>query len=143
LLVASRLLRIPSNLRTLPGKIKVCSGRDKRDAGVALETVIDATPTAFVCAVVALWLAEAEPINPKVTDWFASGAPDAFVTVAETVTGLTQDGYTFPYGQYGAAGVVSLDGYFYETCTFGFGCDDVHNENIDRYGNYWADSWTF
>lgn len=51
--------------------------------------------------------------------------------------------YTFPYGQYGAVGVVSLDGYFYQTCTFGFGCDDALNENIDRYGHYWADWWTF
>jgi hypothetical protein len=54
--------------------------------GVVLETVIEANPAAFVCAVVALWLADAEPINPKVTDWFASGAPEAFVTVAEMVT---------------------------------------------------------
>src|ERR1700736_184363 len=29
----------------------------------------------------------------------------------------------------------------YQTCTFGFGCDDVLNENIDNHGNYWADWW--
>ena len=51
--------------------------------------------------------------------------------------------YTFPYSRYGGGGIVSVDGYFYQSCTFGQPCDDVLNENIDHYGNYWADYWAF
>jgi len=51
--------------------------------------------------------------------------------------------YNFPLGQYGQVGYVQLEGHFYQTCTFGFGCDDGLMEEIDTYGNYTVWSWSF
>jgi hypothetical protein len=51
--------------------------------------------------------------------------------------------YNFPLGQSGQVGYVQLTGYFYQTCTFGFGCDDGLMEEIDNYGNDTAWSWSF